>query len=122
MNFIHPSYAAIVIVKWQRSSIMEKKSGQGSEWINHGLPMYVAIDCKPENCCEIQNAACRQSGVMICLKIDKMATEAEALGASENDSGLLHGMKVLKELIQPWAFTNRMVCTDSSFALVGTAD
>ena len=26
MNFEHPSYAAIVIVKWQRSSIMEKKS------------------------------------------------------------------------------------------------
>ena len=26
MSFVHPSYAAIVIVKWQRSSIMEKKS------------------------------------------------------------------------------------------------
>jgi hypothetical protein len=26
MSFIHPSCAAIVIVKWQRSSIMEKKS------------------------------------------------------------------------------------------------
>jgi hypothetical protein len=26
MSFIHPSYAAIVIVKWQRLSIMEKKS------------------------------------------------------------------------------------------------
>ena len=25
MSFIHPSYAAIVIVKWQKSSIMEKK-------------------------------------------------------------------------------------------------
>jgi len=23
MSFIHPSYAAIVIVKWQRSSLME---------------------------------------------------------------------------------------------------
>ncbi len=26
MNFVHPSYAAIVTVKWQKSSIMEKKS------------------------------------------------------------------------------------------------
>ncbi len=26
MSFVHPSCAAIVIVKWQRSSIMEKKS------------------------------------------------------------------------------------------------
>jgi hypothetical protein len=25
MSFVRPSYAAIVIVKWQRSSIMEKK-------------------------------------------------------------------------------------------------
>jgi hypothetical protein len=26
MSFVHPSCAAIVIVKWQRSSIMENKS------------------------------------------------------------------------------------------------
>ena len=26
MSFVHPSYAAIIIVKWQRSSLMEKKS------------------------------------------------------------------------------------------------
>jgi hypothetical protein len=26
MSFIHPSCGAIVLVKWQRSSIMEKKS------------------------------------------------------------------------------------------------
>jgi hypothetical protein len=25
---------------------------------NHGLPMYVAMNRKPENGCEIQNAAC----------------------------------------------------------------
>jgi hypothetical protein len=31
--------------------------GQGGEWIDHGLPMYVAMDWKPENWCEIQNAA-----------------------------------------------------------------
>ena len=59
---------------------------------------------------------------MICLKIVKTATEAEALGANEDDNGLLHGTKVLKELIQPWAFTNRMVCADSYFASVGTAE
>jgi hypothetical protein len=96
--------------------------GQGGEWINHGLPMYVAMDRKPENGCEIQNAACGRSGVMIRLKIVKTATEAEALGANEDDNGLLHGTKVLKELIQPWAFTNRMVCADSYFASVGTAE
>ena len=36
-----------------------------SPWINHGLPMYVAIDRIPEKGCEIQNAACGHSGVMI---------------------------------------------------------
>jgi hypothetical protein len=40
---------------------------------------------------------------MICLMIVKTATEAEALGATEDESGLLHGTKVLKELIEPWA-------------------
>ena len=28
--------------------------GQGGSWINMGLPMYVAIDRKPENGCEIK--------------------------------------------------------------------
>jgi hypothetical protein len=26
--------------------------GQGGDWINHGLPMYIAIDHKPDNGCE----------------------------------------------------------------------
>ena len=34
--------------------------GHGGQWINIGLPMYVAIDRKPENGCEIQNSACAQ--------------------------------------------------------------
>ena len=96
--------------------------GQGGEWINHGLPMYVAMDCKPENGCEIQNAACGRSGVMIRLKLVKTATEAEALGSTEDESGILHGTKVLKELIEPWVFSNRMVCADSYFASVGSAE
>ena len=44
---------------------MSRWYGQGGHWINHGLPMYVAIDRKPENGCEIQNVACGCSGVMI---------------------------------------------------------
>jgi hypothetical protein len=60
--------------------------------------MYVAMDPKSEN--------------MICLKIVKTSKEAEALGATEDEGGL-HGTKVLKELIEPLAFTNLMVCADS---------
>ena len=33
---------------------------QGGHWINLGLPMYVAMDRKPENGAEIQNDACRR--------------------------------------------------------------
>ena len=29
--------------------------GLGVGWINIGLPMYISIDHKPENGCEIQN-------------------------------------------------------------------
>jgi Transposase IS4 len=43
--------------------------GQGGFWINEGLPQYIAIDRKPENGCELQNAACGRSGVMIRLKL-----------------------------------------------------
>ena len=35
--------------------------GQGGHWINHGLPMYVVINHKPENGSKIQNSADDQS-------------------------------------------------------------
>jgi hypothetical protein len=50
--------------------------------------MYMAIDCKPENGCEIQNAACSNSGVvMIWLKLVKTAKE-EGANIEEEDDGL----------------------------------
>ena len=54
---------------------MSRWYGQVGHWINHGLPMYVAIYRKPENGCEIQNAACGHSGVIIQLKIVKTADQ-----------------------------------------------
>ena len=90
--------------------------GQGGEWINHGLPMYVAIDRKPENGCEIQDAACGRSGVMIQLKVVKTATEQATIEIQGEDNNLLHGTKVLKELVQHWAYTDLLVCATSFFA------
>jgi hypothetical protein len=95
--------------------------GQGGFWINIGLPMYMAIDRKPENGCEIQNAACGNSGVMLRLKLVKTAEE-EGANALEDDDGLLHGTVVLKNLVLPWANTNRIVCGDSYFASVGACE
>jgi Transposase IS4 len=85
--------------------------------------MYVAIDRKPENGCEIQDAACGKSGVMICLKLVKTATEQQATSPyNDEDDGLTHGTRVLKELISPWFHSDRVVCADSYFASVKTAE
>ncbi len=97
--------------------------GQGGNWINHGLPMYVAIDRKPENGCEIQNSACGRSGVMLRLKLVKSVEEEQAQvddEEAEENGGLLHGTVVCKHLVSPWGMSGRIVCGDSYFASVGT--
>ena len=40
---------------------------------------------------------------------------------SGNGDDIIHGCKVLKELIEPWHHTHRVVCADSYFASVSTA-
>ena len=40
---------------------------------------------------------------------------------SGNGDDLVHGCKVLKELIEPWYHTHGVVCDDSYFASVSTA-
>jgi hypothetical protein len=49
--------------------------GAGGDWINKGLPHYVAIDHRPENGCEIQNAACGKTGIMMELHVVKGPAE-----------------------------------------------
>ena len=94
--------------------------GQGGNWINEGLPHYIALDRKPHHGCEIQDAACGVSGVMLRLKLVK-TPEAEDAAEQYDDQDLNHGCKVLKQLIHPWIRTNRVVCADSYFASVSTA-
>ena len=94
--------------------------GQGGRWINHGLPMYVAIDRKPDNGCEIQNACCGRSGIMMRLKLVKTAEE-DRTHQDEHPGGMLHGTKVLLYLVKPWLHTNRTAVGDSYFASVGAA-
>ena len=82
--------------------------------------MYVAIDRKMDNGVEIHNSACGRSGIMIRLGIVKSARhESEQ---EDDEYNLPHGTHVLKELAPPWANTDRMVCTDSYFASVPTAE
>ena len=105
---------------------MSRWYGLGGNWINMGLPNYVAIDRKPENGCEIQDAACGISGVMLQLKLVKSVGiedggEIDDGLQEDEDSGLLHGTVVLKELVRPYFYTDRIVCADSYFASVGCA-
>ena len=74
--------------------------GLGGHWINIGIPMYVAIDRKPESGCEIQNSACGKSGVMLRLKIVKYV-ESEDLHLVEGPDKFPHGTSVLKYLVLP---------------------
>jgi len=55
--------------------------GIGGHWINKGLPMYVAIERKPEDGCEIQNSCDGVSGIMMQLKLVK--TQAHETAARE---------------------------------------
>jgi len=99
---------------------MCKWYAQGGPWIKRGLPMYVAIDRKPENGCEIQNAACGRSGIMLRLSVVTSAENQRAVGTNA-DGGVPHGAAVMKRLVAPWAGTQRVVCADSNFASVTAA-
>ena len=104
--------------------LMLRWYGQDGHWINHKLPMYVAIYRKPENGSKIQSLSDGQSENMLRLKI--VTTSAEAASNNEheeNENGkvLLHGIQVLKDLVMPWANTDRIVCADSYFASVNVA-
>jgi hypothetical protein len=95
--------------------------GHGGSWINKGLPEYIAIDRKPENGCEIQNAADGRSGIMIRLRLVKSTDDYDDNHENEGDA-LPHGTKVLKYLVDPWCHSDQIVCADSYFSSVKTAE
>ena len=92
--------------------------GLGGTWINIGLPNYVAIDRKPDNGCEIQDACDGRSKVMIRLRLVKGA-ELDNVALEEHaDANGLHGTMVLKDLVSPWFHSGQLVVGDSYFASV----
>jgi hypothetical protein len=64
---------------------MSRWHGLGGSWISVGLPHYVAIDRKPDNGCEIHDAACVESGVIIRLKVRQKKTASRQTRAMRND-------------------------------------
>jgi hypothetical protein len=95
--------------------------GASGFWINIGLPKYIAIDGKPENGCEMQNAGCGRSGVMTRLKLVP-TPESEDASQAQNSDGLAHGTAVLTELVGLLAMSNRVACAYSYFASVASAE
>ena len=75
--------------------------GIGGDWINKGLSMYVAIDCKPKNGCEIQSACCGESGIMCQLKLVRTAKARARADDTATDSTLNEGTKAIKEFFIP---------------------
>ena len=83
--------------------IISRWYGQCGHWINMGIPMYIEIDQKPENFCEIEKkSACGRSVVMLWIRVVKTAEERETEHANAGDDGLLHGTQVLMTLVAPW--------------------
>ena len=87
-----------------------------------GLPQCIAIERELENGCELHSACCGVSGIMCQLKIHKTAS-ANAVERQEagHDKALNAGTVDLKDLICPWAKSNRLVVADSAFASVQCA-
>jgi Transposase IS4 len=90
--------------------------GIGGHWINAGLPNYMAIDRKPENGCEIQNACCGRTGIMMALHLVKGPVEEE-LELDDEAHESLQGCKIMLHLVRTWSSTRwRIICADSYFA------
>ena len=88
--------------------------GQGSGWINTGLPYYVEIDRKPEHGCEIQDS--------LRLKRVKEDDDYSSTDTKDDSAVLLHGVKVLKELSSPWSGSCRLDCAYYYFSSVEAAE
>ena len=58
------------------------------------------------------------------LRLKLVKTPAATTDKDDNDNNnadLLHGTQVVKQLIEPWFNSNRVVCADSAFASIGCA-
>ena len=73
---------------------IRRQYDQGGDWINFGLPHYVAIDRKPENCCEIQGFCCGVSVIVMRLKVVKQEEDYSDTESDEDSSSLGNGVKV----------------------------
>ena len=75
----------------------------------------MTIYSKTENGFEIQDSCCGVSGIMMRLKIVKEETEHPSTDRDEESDVMLHGVKILKQLISSWPRSECFVCVDFYF-------
>lgn len=80
--------------------------------------MYVAIDGNLENACTIQNACCSRNGTMMQLMLVK-TVEEERNHQDPHLDHILHDIKILLHLVEPWLHSNQTVVSDSYISSVG---
>ena len=85
----------------------------GGHWINADFPQYISIDRNPENGFDIQNSDDGVSVIMMQLKLVKSSSEEDLLYPEEH-YGLLHGTKVIFNLLQPFINKQRRVVSADS--------
>jgi hypothetical protein len=108
--------------------------GVGGAFVNAGLPMYLALERKPDNSGEIQNLADVASGIMLHLKVVKLVKEEKAISTDaaaanqDKDDGNDNtankggkGTRVLLELTEPWHHSGRVITADAYFAFIEAA-
>ena len=92
--------------------------GLGDDWIEIGPPHFVSIEHKPEDGCEVQNLAWPESGIMLRIGIVTGATDKKEKAFERSCN---HRTAVLKRLVRPWVYSDRVICADSYSASVQSA-
>ena len=93
--------------------------GRSGSYISKGLPNYVQLNRKPESGTEIKNTSCGRSGIMVQLELVKSVIQRRN-AAFDNDMN--SNTALVCRLVQSWAGSERIVCGDSFFASVTTAE
>ena len=78
--------------------------------------MYITIDRNPELGYETQDEVCRKYGIIIYIRLVKTSYDDEANSINEDEDAVMHVIKIILNLVSPWAFRNISVCTDYHFA------
>ena len=90
--------------------------------------MYIAMDRKPEDGCEIQDSCDGETGIMLQLKLVKTKTEEDRIvdeKEEDSDVKISKGTQVVLKLVEPWTNADtppRIVLGDSAFASLPTCD